>query len=664
MKTQKISEMTNILTGIDGLDKLFYDKGLKLKSKETTALSITIIGNSGTSKALFGMQLLLGIYRSVYKNKEKILENNEEITAPFYYSKKDNDNVEDMYLDYTISRYIRLLVESQIKGDLDKNHELNSEFASLFFDLLDDYLDSNIVKTKMDKYISIGIVKYNNQNKTLEMQQTDAGPQIIVAKRRTGLFKSGKITNPILKEIFPIEIIKYDPDEKIYKENQINSESEKKKVIPCSIIYNYKDKKPINNTLVTIRVIEKEEKECEYNIDESDIIIELRSGEDQEENYYVNQIIIRKSALQPAALGWHRYKKRDFGIEIYPSIHLLLHEYDHMPNSILESSNSILHNENDFLYQKDYGLSSKLFSLKKETNIFSSSNVGVSASKILNELFIKPESYDSLGKCTALIGTANTYKRLLALGAVFSGSLRNEHTLYILFNKDTQSMIKKLLCPAVVYNKKSNLYKCKLSHSFCEDCTEKCKIKRCLSCYDNIHFKNIRMGYISSDEFFYYLIKQIELLKNKREIKRIVLDDIHVVDYSFPLLKKDDLFLTTFIAICKQYKIDLIVLCDKFATKTQELRTIADNVVCTERNKDNVVINIERFCGYSEPSHIFGYSIRNIKELFYCDMEKNQSNPHIELNNNCIDEVLPSNTEDYWVMNDTNKIVNHFSKIK
>eukprot|EP00825_Cyclidium_porcatum_P008865 TRINITY_DN14445_c0_g1_i1.p2 TRINITY_DN14445_c0_g1~~TRINITY_DN14445_c0_g1_i1.p2 ORF type:complete len:124 (-),score=17.99 TRINITY_DN14445_c0_g1_i1:7-378(-) len=62
MKTQKISEMTNILTGIDGLDKLFYDKGLKLKSKETTALSITIIGNSGTSKALFGMQLLLGIY--------------------------------------------------------------------------------------------------------------------------------------------------------------------------------------------------------------------------------------------------------------------------------------------------------------------------------------------------------------------------------------------------------------------------------------------------------------------------------------------------------------------------------------------------------------------------------------------------------------------------
>eukprot|EP00825_Cyclidium_porcatum_P008866 TRINITY_DN14445_c0_g1_i2.p2 TRINITY_DN14445_c0_g1~~TRINITY_DN14445_c0_g1_i2.p2 ORF type:complete len:102 (-),score=19.75 TRINITY_DN14445_c0_g1_i2:7-312(-) len=69
MKTQKISEMTNILTGIDGLDKLFYDKGLKLKSKETTALSITCL--LYTSDAADDMQCVDLGGRRIIKKKKK-----------------------------------------------------------------------------------------------------------------------------------------------------------------------------------------------------------------------------------------------------------------------------------------------------------------------------------------------------------------------------------------------------------------------------------------------------------------------------------------------------------------------------------------------------------------------------------------------------------------
>jgi hypothetical protein len=234
------------------------------------------------------------------------------------------------------------------------------------------------------------------------------------------------------------------------------------------------------------------------------------------------------------------------------------------------------------------------------------------------------------------------------MGASFSGCMRNEHTLYVLFEKDSNIMRKRIICPAMVYNFTKNIisHNCNELSTRCDKCKENCKMKDCYKCYSYIHFKNIRMGYISSDEFLYYLLEQIRLFANSQKIKRIILDDLQIIDYSFPLLKRDKLFLTALISVCKENEIDLFILCDKNASKVQELRVLADNVICTEKKNDQVQMYIERFYSYNEPSHTFGFKILRIKDLFYCETKHN--NTSFSINANCIDEITIPNMEDYW----------------
>ncbi len=48
------------------------------------------------------------------------------------------------------------------------------------------------------------------------------------------------------------------------------------------------------------------------------IVIEMEEDYDNVESYMYHQLRIAKSNFQTVVLGWHQYKKRDFGIEVSP----------------------------------------------------------------------------------------------------------------------------------------------------------------------------------------------------------------------------------------------------------------------------------------------------------------------------------------------------------
>ena len=103
-----------------------------------------------------------------------------------------------------------------------------------------------------------------------------------------------------------------------------------------------------------------------------------------------------------------------------------------------------------------------------------------------------------------------------------------------------------------------------------------------------MHSFNINMGCISTDELLYYLNEQLNICFDKnadKKIGRIIIDDLQKIDYSFPLLKDNDLFLSAIKNYCQKKSLDLVILCDKHAGLAKCLRSLSDNVICMERNE-------------------------------------------------------------------------------
>lgn len=660
-----------ISTGIYGLDKLLFG-GIQLQpEKIDSTFSIVICGGNGMNKALFGVQLLQGITKSLKLQKKTGLGD------PYIISKsKNRSNLEDLFLDYIISKCI-----NKIKEDVIESNEnwLNNNFTNRFFNIKEKDEFSINYKT-IDRYIGMGIVVYNSRINALVMaspykfnDSTSEEEILIIAERKAfqNIKFSDKLGDDLDKQLFPIEMIGKDEDCELLKNKRI----------PCILIEgrdDFSDVKKCNPPQVQIEIVDNKDNigDLKYK---PDIVFSLRYKDVGNSEYLINQLKVSKSAIQTTALGWHQYKKRDYGIEVYPSLHLLMQRKRYMPMGVLMSDYSILdetyqqfldysyaHEDKTFLNieaSKRY-LEEKLeiYRVDREKrkwncfkDLYESYQQDECIGNIMEDIFINP---NQSGRCTAIIGAPNTYKRYLVTGGTFSACFRQEHTLDILLEKDESIIRKRMDCPAMknVFNIFDDCTK-EVSEA-CQKC-KGCKIYSCYQCYGYIHFKSIRMGYISPDEFIYYLLLQLRLSKGKKKIKHIIIDDLEMIDYSFPLLKQDDLFLTALISICKENGIDLFILiCNKDACKTQELRALSDNVICIERKDKDIKIYIERYYGYNDPSHIFGGKIKisDMQKLFYCEKEKKDMQK-FGFSKNLIDPIYVDNMDNFWVKNDTNKIV-------
>lgn len=681
-----------ISTDILGLDKLLFgglllqeqkvekeqeDKSPLIEQKE---LIIKITGKNGTSRALLAMQLLHGIT----KNMRKLALKNETesgvlLSDPIFLSDSKKENLEDMVLDTLISKCVNSIIED----NLSEKHKWNDcKFCSTIFKLNDcDVVKRDINYAKMDLLLSEEVIVYNNRTNALHFvlpqgkddeNNCNDISNLIAPRISNKIIEYCKIDNKnnldyLADEFFPIQII--NPLSNI---KQISSEE----YIPCLVLdlvgsdWNCKDNHFLKDieemrkkSLVTIFVLDEDQnsKDCE-----PDLILELRAYEDEVNDYVRHELCIRKSVLQTTALGWHRYKKRDYGIEIYPSVHVLLQRRRHMPKALLRGYSDVLtdtyqqfidNNPDKDNYEAYLNGKTDLHWNRLKT-IYRTLQEEQNICKLLKSILLEPrQNNDEMdSQVTVIIGEPNSYKRYLSLGGTFSASCRQEHTLNLLFDQEYYTMRKRLICPTWAFKANKNKINCEALSPHCDRCQKKCRLPYCQMCYKFIHFWDLRMGYISADEFFYYLLRQIRLFpKNcdkKGGIKRIVIDDIQKIDYCFPLLKEDPLFLPALIAICKEWGIDLCILCDKSASLVRNLRSLADNVICMERLDDkDSRIYIERSFGYNAPSHIFGGKIENIANLFICNKRT------YSLHENSVKPISVPNMNHFWVNNDTNKII-------
>lgn len=452
-------------------------------------------------------------------------------------------------------------------------------------------------------------------------------------------------------------------------------------------------------SMVSILVFDERANNISCN---ADIIIDMRKKEYVEEDYAFHELQISKSVFQPAAFGWHKYKERNCGIEVYPSIHRLLQRRNYMSKILTHTHVGILDESYeqfmktevmrfrniagpDLSYEtyrtgkndREMDLLKEMYRKRKETHMRLTSDIIPKgyATEVLEAALLGGSMNSPLErKCcmqddfkmhamgtsfrwreyksvTALIGNPNSFKRFLAIASTFRAARHQEHTLVILFDKEEDEMRRQFICPGFSTEGTDALPCLKLAvpkddddyanapdwrqeeclknpdyNRRCSTCSYKCKLNECChQCYKYFHFLNVRMGCISSDELFSVLRQQIDTPytdgTTQKKVRRIVIDDLQKIDYSFPFIKDEHLFLTALVTLCRENNVELQILCDKKAGLTKELCSLADNVICIQRDEDainKIALYIERFAEHISPSEIMKYEIENVSELFIC----------------------------------------------
>lgn len=363
-----------------------------------------------------------------------------------------------------------------------------------------------------------------------------------------------------------------------------------------------------------------------------DMIIELSTI--TQKRFVYRYLSIVKSKRQTTVLGFHLYKRRDYGIEVYPSIQTYFEQRRYIQRALIYTHSGVLCDTYQQYINKKKNLSDESRRIDKvgyrnymDTRkdiekqylraIYPRYDRGMSPIDIIDRIFLSQTSLfphidadkslerilDYQGCMTAVIGAPNTYKRFLTFGSIFSSSRNKEHSLILLMNKDDATIRRRLSCPA------------RAEHDHGSE--------KCLHCYSYIHFMDICVGNITPDEFLCYLIKQLDTqYMDGKKIKRIVIDDLQIIDYCFPNLsaKRNGMFLSALASVCRDRGIWLYILCDTHCDMVNELSAVADNIVYTEKDPNgHLLMRIERYIGYTNsPSKVYSCKVKKASEFFEC----------------------------------------------
>ncbi len=691
---------TKIKTGISGLDKLLYD-GLVIPyspvEKEDNML-IVIRGNDNIDKTVLSLQLLQAIGSSFKKQL------NRDVTVQYYSDYLRENYIYELQLDVLISSVVKNMIERDASG----NSFEGNNITNFFFDTktfvrkglevdVCDKIPYGLIKENADELICKEALYYNARTNSLHYRMSQSNDNSssdmvnVVFNRKHNKLNDYLNDNAIAEneieakfdfKFVPLDVITSDLNNIDLKEpDKTESKKEKSeiKIVCCNLSSEYgveedireenKDNNRIKNEsrakiideirkAAKIGIVVVDDK-TEFQTEKSDLIFELSEGNYENYEYLIKKIEITKSLFQMTALGWHQYKRRDYGIEVYPSLPVYCMQrrylqralvYTHS-NVLLDTYQQYLDNTKGTKTYKDYLHEYDSISEGYFKALHPTTNKKVSVHQVLDRVFINPAEgyylndntqknnstdflYGTDAGITAIIGEANTYKRFLTYGSAFSSANKREHTLFLLLNKDDKIARRRLLCPAR---------------------RNKCKQTDCRTCYNYLHFMNILMGCITPEQILFYLIRQIKCKYPDGEIRRIIVDDLQVIDYCFPLLKQDTLFLPALIDECRNRGIALYFLCDKHAKLVQSLRSLADNVICTERTPNGgMKIYVERYAGYNtRHSKIFAGQISQMEDLFECYEKGSHENKRtfFNLDSDKIKEEKMYCMDNFWNVN-------------
>ena len=672
-------------TGIRGFDKVLYggiDANvlnplyIKEQAIERTPLVIVIRGNEDENdKCMLAMQMLYGIAQSIENIKSQYPVfgedwNNEPIMYSTYYQAHKLD---DLFLDFFISSSLQEILRKKASKDTSVNLSSNI-FTDILFDssqILCQGISRNAnipysaIANKTDAMIGDGIIYYNRRTNSLHVKANltaDDNKYNQVYLRRFDSINeySQKYHNKQQDALFyKYTGLHFLPFEMIgnLTYGQLTTSIANPKELIAVDLSAYKDLAvtKINSLLnllhdakIVILVVDSTAEIPENRVN---MMIELSQKVDHK--FVLKYLQITKSDSQDFAPGLHQYKKRDYGIEVYPRKELYLYERRYLQRALVYThADAVTETYQQYMKLQKYYIDTPTTTYEDyEADIASEENKPFYAIypknymeqmsiDLLNRVFIpinplrnllhksKNETefieneymYGNAGFVTAVIGKANTYKRFLTFGGIFGSACAEDHTLIIMMNKEEMVTRRRLACPA---------------RPLCGD-----RDKACRSCYHYIHFMNICMGNITPEEFLYYLERQIEVTYDgdqKKHIRRIVIDDLQILDFCFPRLN-DGLFLAALAELCREHDIILYILCDISGKMLPPLRALADNVIITQKDKKDghPLIFVEKFAGYTNtPSKMYCGKVKNVYKLFRC-VEKDGINS-FELQTNIVE---------------------------
>lgn len=409
-----------------------------------------------------------------------------------------------------------------------------------------------------------------------------------------------------------------------------------------------------------------------------DIIIDLRQIECLGTTKH--QLSVRKSRYQDFAPGWHQYSLMDYGFEVYPNLERFFHQRRYFQNSLTHTHSDVISDTFQQYLNNGVPGSTKVLTYldykenKKDTSdgyleaLMTPGLTDYRSGELLEQIILCNNDYHAkqgaLRKLTenaisgikkrhedvtAIIGDSNTYKRFFTFGGIFSNAHEKQHSLILLLSKDERTIRRRLSCPAMGR-------KCK------SDTTE------CSKCYNYIHFMSLKSGHISPEEFIFHLEDQLDTAYNDgKKIKKIIIDDVQMIEYGYPLLDSEKLFLPALISVCKERNISLHILCDKISRYADPLRSLADNIIYTDRDSDGKsLIYIEKFAGYNNtPSKIYCGRIKSLKELFECYHITDNSRKDIHLygiDSSKIEDRPVASMDEFWASCDSKYLANHKRK--
>lgn len=671
-------------TGIRGLDKVLYGgidvnvlKALHIGGNNIprTPLVIAIKGSEDDNdKSVLAMQMLYGIAQSVEKIKADYQHINNGWNQPVMYSTYyQTHKLDDIFLDYFISSSLQEILRKKASKDANVNLSSNI-FTNLLFDssnILCQGISTNAnipytaVANKTDAMIGDGIIYYNRRTNSLHVKAdltADDNKYNQVYLRQFDSINeysqrySNKQQDALFYKYTGVHFLPFSMIGNLTYSQLTTSIANPKELIAVDLSA-YKDLAvtKINGLLnllhdakIVILVVDSTAEIPENRVN---MMIELSQKVDHK--FVLKYLQITKSDSQDFAPGLHQYKKRDYGIEVYPRKELYLYERRYLQRALVYThADAVTETYQQYMKLQKYYIDTPTTTYEDyETDIASEENkpfyaiypknymeqmsidllnrVLIPINPLRNLLhkskneteFIENEyMYGNAGFVTAVIGKANTYKRFLTFGGIFGSACAEDHTLIIMMNKEEMVTRRRLACPA---------------RPLCGD-----RDKACRSCYHYIHFMNICMGNITPEEFLYYLERQIEVTYDgdqKKHIRRIVIDDLQILDFCFPRLN-DGLFLAALAELCREHDIILYILCDISGKMLPPLRALADNVIITQKDKKDghPLIFVEKFAGYTNtPSKMYCGKVKNVNKLFRC-VEKDGINS-FELQTNSVE---------------------------
>lgn len=276
-----------------------------------------------------------------------------------------------------------------------------------------------------------------------------------------------------------------------------------------------------------------------------DVVIELEERHlSTPIDYIVHQLHFKKTRYQEAALGWHQYKIRGYGLEIYPSIHFQVHSHLYMTSQLVRSLTPV----------KPKGTKDSPKELyKRET-------LAESGWSVIEQVLGGINPGDSI----ALLGPRGAFKTALTLDFLFRSRCQPSDKKH---PGETNAPYKEDACApgqpcptteaqhgllvSVIDNEDTlRIHKsCPMVREAVAKGAARGKCDHFAQCCNHGFLFYQRPGAIASPEFLYYLKTRLQVANPP--IQRLAFWDLTQLEHRFPLLANDPMFVPALLDLFK-----------------------------------------------------------------------------------------------------------------